>query len=86
MIDFYELIDEALENPVTGGAAVNAAQHIWGYVDDIADEKTEVKYEKEIAKVATGDSTRSLKRILWQLSKTKEQQYLIDSLYFSEIY
>lgn len=86
VIDFYELIDEALENPVTGGAAVNAAQHIWGYVDDIADEKTEVKYEKEIAKVATGDSTRSLKRILWQLSKTKEQQYLIDSLYFSEIY
>lgn len=86
IIEFYELIDEALENPVMGGAAVNAAQHIWGYVDDIADEKTKVKYEKEVAKVAAGGSTRSLKRILWQLSKIKEHQYLIDSLYFSEIY
>lgn len=86
VIEFYELIDKALENPVMAGAAVNAAQHIWGYVDDIADEKTKIKYEKEVAKVAAGGFTRSLKRILWQLSKTKEQQYLIDSLYFSEIY
>lgn len=86
VIEFYDFIDRALEIPVTEGTAVNAAQHVWGYVDDIADKKTKADVEKNMEKVAMGGSTRTLKKILWKLARKKEQSYLIDSLYFSEIY
>ena len=86
VIPFYAMIDEALTTPVTTGTAVNAAQHVWGYVDDIADDKTKSKFEKNIAKVTNGGSSRPLKRMLWKLAKEKNQTYLLNSLYFDEIY
>lgn len=86
IIEFYDFIDKALETPVTDGTAVNAAQHVWGYVDDIADKKTKANVEKSMEKVTIGGSTRTLKKLLWKLARTKGQSYLLNSLYFSEIY
>ena len=86
IIKFYDFIDKALETPATDGTAVNAAQHVWGYVDDITDEKTKANVEKNMEKVAIGGSTRTLKKLLWKLARTKGQSYLLNSLYFSEIY
>lgn len=86
VIEFYVRIDEALTKPTTSGTIVNAAQHVWGYVDDIADDKIKRKFEKNIAKVADGGSSRPLKRTLWKLAKEKNQTYLLNSLYFDEIY
>ena len=86
VIEFYEWIDKALEKPIRGGTAVNAAQHIWGYVEELADAKTRANFDRNIEKVAEGGSTLPLKRLLWKLAVAKEQPYLMNSLYFSEIY
>lgn len=50
--------------------------------------KNQVKqnYEKQIAKVSEGGSTRGLKRLLWKLVQEKEDRRLLKSLYFDEIY
>lgn len=86
VIDFYNLIDQALETPVSGGNAINAAQHIWGYVNDVASDKVSTNFNKHIQKVSEGASIKPLKRILWKLILKKDQTYLKDSLYFSDSY
>ena len=82
VIEFYRLIDEALMAPVKPGNAVNAAQHVWGYFKDSADLKTRLSFEKYINKVSMGESTNSVKRLLWRLTVEQEQKYLLGSLYF----
>jgi len=86
VVEFYRLIDEAMNIPITGGKAVNVAQHIWGYVSNLADEKMRKKFEMDINKVKVGGSSTSVKRTLWELSKKRRQEYLLDSLYFMDLY
>lgn len=86
VLAFYELIDEALATPLNAGHAVNAVQHIWGYVNQLATPKERARYEKYLQKMSDGESVRPLKRLLWKLTQQKEDRYLLDSLYFSEIY
>ena len=82
VIDFYKLIDEAMNNPVTSGNAINAALHVWGYFKDSSDKKTRMSFEKMINKVSMGESAIPIKRLLWTLAKDQEEEYLLDSLYF----
>ncbi|MDD2483532.1 MAG: UV DNA damage repair endonuclease UvsE [Eubacteriales bacterium] len=82
---FYQLIDEAMETPVTAGNAVNAAQHVWGYFRELADEKTRLRVQQNLNKVSQGGSTKAMKRLLWNLAETWQQKYLLDSLYFMEV-
>lgn len=86
VIDFYRLIDEALMTPVKPGNAVNAAQHVWGYFKDSADENTRLSFEKRITKASMGESTISIKRLLWKLAEAQQQKYLLDSLYFRDLF
>lgn len=86
VVDFYKLIDEAMRTPISGGKAVNVAQHIWGYVSNLADEKESNRFEKNLGKVNIGGSTTAVKRTLWKLSVERKQQYLLDSLYFMKLY
>lgn len=86
VIEFYALIDQALETPVKRGDAVNAAQHIWGYVNDAASDKVKANFERNIQKVSEGSSSKPLKRILWKLVQEKDQPYLQDSLYFIDLF
>lgn len=86
VIEFYELIDRALEIQVTSGNAINAAQHIWGYVSGAASDKVTANFEKNIEKVSEGASTKSLKRILWKLVLKKDHDYLKNSLYFMGLF
>lgn len=78
------MIDESIETSVESGNAVNAAQHVWGYVNDLADENTKFKFEKSIDKVSTGGFITPMKRLLWKLALEQEQEYLLNSLYFME--
>ncbi len=86
VVAFYEWIDRALETPMTSGNAINAAQHIWGYVSGAASDKVTANFEKNIEKVSEGASTKPLKRILWQLIFETDQDYLKDSLYFMDLF
>jgi len=83
---FYRLVDEGMKSPVTPGNAVNAAQHVWGYVRDLADQTTRDSFARVLEKVGEGQSALSAKRLLWKLSQEQEQKYLLDSLYFMELF
>ncbi len=83
VVVFYKLIDEALKTQPTGGNAVNAAQHVWGYVRNFADEKTRFNFEKQLEKVSQGCSTTTLKRQLWKMASAHGQTYLLNSYYFT---
>lgn len=85
VVEFYKLIDEAIRSPVKPGNAVNAAQHVWGYFKNSADENSKVKVEKNIEKVSKGESTMPMKRSLWKLAELHQEQYLLDSLYFRDL-
>lgn len=84
--EFYKLIDEAMKIPISSGKAINTAQHIWGYVSNLADEKERKKFENNLDKINGGGSTTAAKRILWKLSIERKQEYLLDSLYFMKLY
>ena len=85
VIEFYNLIDDAMMTPVKYGNAVNAAQHVWGYFKDSADLSTRLTFEKSINKLSMGENTSSVKRILWKMAVAQQQQYLLDSLYFMKL-
>lgn len=85
VVEFYRLIDEAMLTPIKPGNAVNAAQHLWGYFKNSADENTRLRFENNIDKVSKGESTIPLKRLLWKLAEEQKQKYLLDSLYFMEL-
>ena len=80
--EFYRLIDDAMNTQVTVGNAVNAAQHVWGYVNDLADEKECRSFKMNLDKISKGGSTATMKRQLWKLANVQQQKYLLDSLYF----
>ena len=82
---FYRLIDEALSQKISPGHAVNAAEHVWGYFKNTADEKTKEKAGKEIRKIAEGGSARRLKGMLWKMARAEDAAYLLQSLYFKDV-
>ncbi|MBU5668700.1 UV DNA damage repair endonuclease UvsE [Peptoniphilus sp. MSJ-1] len=85
VIEFYDLIDEALKIKLSAGHIVNAAEHIWGYFKDGEDEKSRLKYKRELKKVSEGKSSNKLKRMLFELSIIYNNKYLLESLYFKDI-
>lgn len=86
VLEFYGLIDEALSREVTNEYAINAAEAIWGDISQLANESVRKQFFKEIDKIEQGGSNRAIKRLLWKLVQEKEDSYLMDSLYFDEIY
>ena len=82
VLEFYRLIDDALAAPAVQENSVNAAQHVWGYFKR-TDPGSKADFEKGVGK---GDSMRSVKRLLWKLAERRQERYLLDSLYFAEIY
>ena len=85
VVEFYRIIDKALMTPVKPGNAVNAAQHVWGYFKDSADNSIKLRFDKIINKVSLGESTIPMKRLLLKLAEEQQQQYLLDSLYFMKL-
>lgn len=86
VIEFYRLIDEASLIPVKPGNAINAAEHVWGYFKEISDEKIRKSFDKSIQKLSMGDSSTPVKRVLWKLVNEHQQKYLLDSLYFIDLF
>lgn len=85
VVEFYRLIDEALQAPIKPGNAVNVAQYVWGYFKDTVDIGTRLSFEKKVNKASMGESTGSMKRLLWRLTVEQQQRYLLDSLYFMKV-
>ena len=83
VLDFYQLLDQAIAMEVTTGTAVNAASHVYGYFKKEATEKEKAAFFKQLEKVEQSKgSIKALKKILWNLAVLYNQPYLLQSYYF----
>lgn len=83
-LQFYRLIETALRTPVTTGHAVNAAQHVWGYLKKDASLREALIFEQYLTRYQDGKITlETLKRLLCRITGKQEQPYLKQSLYLT---
>ncbi|MFC6464118.1 UV DNA damage repair endonuclease UvsE [Marinilactibacillus sp. GCM10026970] len=83
VIPFYRLIEAALDEEPTSTTGTNAANQVWGYIENSATEKEQDKYRKLVQEVKNEESTlKKLKTYLKKLIKKYDQQDILDSLYF----
>ncbi len=83
VIEFYHLVEKALEQEYDIGNRINTAQHVWGYFKDIADEKEKKQFLKLLEEFENGKGTiKKVKHYLLKLSRNYDQLYLLDSYYF----
>jgi len=82
-LPFYEAIERAMDTENNKGHAINAAQHVWGYFKDVANEKEKNDFVK-IQENYKADikSLENVKSYLWKLTLKYQREYLINSLYF----
>lgn len=80
---FYTLIEEALEKNIEVGAAVNAAQHVWGYFKENAADQEKLRFTRLLEKYQQGSGTiKPVKRLLFQMAEKYGHHYLLESYYF----
>lgn len=83
---FYRLIDEAMSVSPAYGNIINAAQHVWGYVNTSVNDKEKITFQRNLERVDRGGSSLALKQLLWKLAEVQQQEYLLRSLYFLELH
>ncbi len=82
-LDFYTLIEEALEIEMSKKNQINSLQHIWGYFKKDATEEEKTKFLSLLESFKNDKKTiNSLKNYLYKLSYKYSVEYLLDSLYF----
>lgn len=83
VLEFYDLIDRALAEEIKIGNGVNAAQHVWGYFKDQAEEKEKRKFLSYLESYKKGSySIRAIKSMLEKLAIKYRSEYLLVSYYF----
>lgn len=81
---FYALIEAAQKEPITIGHAVNAAQHVWGYLRKAAGPQEIKAFEQYLARFSSGRLSReALIRLLCRIAMKQDQPYLTQSLYLT---
>lgn len=84
VLDFYRLIENALETEPNMGNAINALQHVGGYFKDQADDREKRRFEKLLMEYQQGKGKLvTVKNHLNKLAIKYNSEYLLDSLYFS---
>lgn len=84
VLEFYGLIENALEMDESIGNSVNAAQHVWGYFKDIASADEKKKFDTTMKDYQDGKIKKNrVKNVLDKLSIKYQMEYLLDSYYFS---
>ncbi len=83
---FYQLIDESLEIPVTQNHFINAASHVFGYFKKTASTEEKSIYANYLDYLDMSPTVmKEFKHFLYQLALKYHEQYLIDSHYFLEL-
>lgn len=83
VIQFYNLIENALKKENTIGNFINAALHIWGYFKDEATDKEVNIFFNNIEKFKLGKvSLKTIKNNLWKMTVKYNKPYLLNSYYF----
>lgn len=72
-----------MKTPVTVNNAVNAAQHVWGYVKDEATELKKKRFQNTLKDFLSGKTELgSLKNVLHTLAQKHREEYLLNAYYF----
>lgn len=80
---FYEMIDNALESKTSINNQLNALNHVWGYFKANTIEKQ--RYLLKLEKLMKGRlSIKTVKNYLYELALKFENDYLLESYYFSQ--
>ncbi len=83
VLEFYTLIEDAMEKELTIGNGLNGALHVWGYFKNIASEKEKENFLKNIEMYEVGEiGIKKIKSILWKLAVRYNELYLLESYYF----
>lgn len=83
VIEFYKLIEEALNKTESIGSTINAAHHVWGYFKSKAGETEKDKFLKLAKSYEQGEKTKgSLKNYLLKIALKYNESYLLKSYYF----
>lgn len=80
---FYDLIGKAMGLAETSGYTVNAADHVWGYFKETAEDKEKAEFERRIEAYKNGNtSVNAIKKFLYGMLIKYGDNYLKDSYYF----
>ncbi|MBC7765271.1 MAG: UV DNA damage repair endonuclease UvsE [Hyphomonadaceae bacterium] len=83
VVRFYEIIEQALQLPENKGAQINAAQHIWGYLNKHCTLAEKTRFIKLGRAYSEGTTTiQALKNHLFKCVNKQQVDYLIKSYYF----
>jgi len=83
VIEFYNLLEDALQKDINIENSVNAAQHVWGYFKSKTTEAEKRSCLKSIELLKKGETfTMATKNILWKMTVKYEEKYLMNSYYF----
>ena len=84
VLDFYKIIDKSLEQELEKGGQLNAVMHIWGYFKNKVTEKEKQSFKKKIDSFGKDNiSIKTIKNILLKLAVKYNEEYILDSYYFS---
>jgi UV DNA damage endonuclease len=81
--EFYKKIEQAYLAPQDNEAEINAAEHVWGYVNKNCSKAEKNRYEKLLFEFENNTTNiKSLKNHLLKCAQKQEIEYLKNSLYF----
>lgn len=83
VIEFYTLIEEALDTIPNKNTELNALDHVWGYFKKISNNKEKEKYQKLKTRWLNEEiRINQIKKWLKKLAEQYDVSYLKNSLYF----
>lgn len=84
--DFYFKIESAINLPQNIGAEINAAEHVWGYVNKLCSNAQRNRYHKLLGEFKDDKcSIKSLKNHIFKCAIEQNVEYLMNSYYFYNV-
>jgi len=83
-LPFYAAVERALALPPDAGRAVNAMEHVWGYISGVATPAEIRRYTALRGRVLRGEAALApAKALLYRLAQKYRRGYLLGSYYFT---
>lgn len=80
---FYEILEQALDQPLVSNNALNGLLHVWGYFKNLAQPDEKARFFALLDQYKNGTAKlEAVKRQLYKLAQTYHQGYLLESYYF----
>lgn len=85
VLEFYSVVDEALELESSQSQEIVALEHVWGYFKKRVDEKTKKQFLLLLENYKNDKiSLQRIKTFLYNLAKKEKQEYLLQAYYFND--